>query len=512
MSGTGTLSRRWLLGGAGLAAAAGLAPAGALARPALAAGNRGLNALARGFGGRLILPGDPAYPMAALPNNARWSGVLPVAVALCADAADVQRCIAWVQDNRVPFAVRSGGHSYAGFSTTRGLLVDVRAMNGVTLDLKDGTATVQGGANNQDVAAALRATSFGIPSGRCPTVGASGLVLGGGWGFSATHSGLTCDSLLATDLVLADGTRRSVGDRDDADLFWAARGGGGGNFGVHTSFTFKLRDVGDITTFNLVWPPGRQVELLEALQAIQQANPRSLSTRTKARPLAAGPHPGRDGIIVETLGVHWGSERDLREIMAPAYAIARPRSERIYEQEYWRARDYLLTDDPNGLYEIRCNYVEHQLGGEALETMLGWMTRWPGGSLRQDNMGILFAMGGAVNDVAPDATAYPHRSSNYIFEMEANWGPMDSAEAVKAQRDWLRSYHQDMQRFVQPRSYVNFPNRELADWGHAYYAGNLPRLSQVKSRWDPGNLFQFAQSIPLAKLPAQPLPRLAARP
>lgn len=467
--------------------------------------------MARDFNGWLILPSNPAYPMTALPNNARRSGVMPVAVALCADMADVQRCITWVHDNRVPFAVRSGGHNYAGFSTTRGLLIDVRAMDGVSLDMKEGTATVQGGANNQDVATSLRAVPFGIPSGRCPTVGASGLVLGGGWGFSASHAGLTCDSLLATDLVLASGARRSINDRDDADLFWAVRGGGGGNFGVHTAFTFKLRDVGDVTTFNLAWPPGKQVELLTALQAIQQANPRSISTRTKARPAAAGPRPGRGDILVETLGLYWGNERDLRAILAPAYAIAQPRSAAIYEQEYWRARDYLLTDDPNGLYDIRCNYVEHQLGTDALENMLGWMTRWPGGSLRQDNMGILFAMGGAVNDVAPDATAYAHRTSNYIFEMEANWSPMDKPDAVKAQRDWLRSYYQDMQRFLQPRSYVNFPNRELPDWGRAYYADNLPRLSQVKSKWGPGNPFQFAQSIPPARQPAPSQPHLAAR-
>ncbi len=474
-----------------------MARGGTLARPQAHAGERGLQALAKDFSGRLILPGDPAYLMAALPNNARWSGVLPQAVAMCADAADVQRCMTWVGDNRARFAVRSGGHNYAGFSTTPGLLIDVKAMNAVRLNLRDGTATVAGGANNQDVATALRATSFGIPSGRCATVGAAGLVLGGGWGFSATHAGLTCDSLLATDLALADGTRLTANTRDADDVFWAARGGGGGNFGVHTAFTFKLRDVGDITTFNLVWPPGKQIELLTALQAVQQANPRSISTRTKARPDDAGARPGRDTLLVETLGVYWGRERTLREILAPVFAILRPQAQSIYEMDYWRARDYLLTDDPNGFYEIRCNYVEHQLGADALDAMLDWMTRWPGGSVRQDNMGILFAVGGAVNDVPPDATAYAHRTSNYIFEMEANWAPMDAPEVVQAQQDWLRSYWQDMQRFLQPRSYVNFPNRDLPDWGRAYYAGNLARLSQVKRKYDPGNLFQFAQSIPL---------------
>jgi hypothetical protein len=448
--------------------------------------------------GRLLLPGEEGFSLAAWPNNARWADVRPIAIALCADESDVQRCIAWVQDAGVPFAIRSGGHNYAGFSTTPGLLIDVKPMSGVRLDLANGTATVQGGANNETVASALRVAPFAIPAGRCPTVGTSGLVLGGGWGFAASHAGLTCDSLLATDVILADGSKRSISDDEYGDLFWAVRGGGGGNFGVHTSFTFKLRPVQDVTTFNLVWTPGKQVELMRALQSMQLTNPRAISTRTKARPIAAGPRPQRDQLLVETLGLFWGSEKQLRELLAPVYGVQPPRIENIYEMEYWRARDYLLTDDPTGLYDIRCNYVRQELGEDALDAMLGWMTRWPGGARRQDNMGILFATGGAVNDVKPDATAYVHRNANWIFEMEAAWSPLDRPAVVEAQLDWLSSYQADMQRFLLPQSYVNFPNRSLANWAGAYYGANLARLSHVKRKYDPGNLFSFSQSIPLA--------------
>ena len=175
-----------------------------------------------------------------------------------------------------------------------------------------------------------------------------------------------------------------------------------------------------------------------------------------------------------------------------------PQTADIYEMDYWRARDYLLTDDPNGMYDIRCSYVEKALGEDALENMLTWMTRWPGGALRQDNMGILFAIGGAVQDVKSDATAYVHRRSNYIYEMEASWSPIDKPDVVKRQREWLTDYYNDMQRFVQSESYVNFPNRDLKNWAHAYYGSNLPRLSQVKRKYDPHNVFKFAQSIPLS--------------
>ncbi|HEX8152599.1 MAG TPA: FAD-dependent oxidoreductase, partial [Thermoanaerobaculia bacterium] len=266
--------RRFLQTGALVtgAAAASLAPITVFARP-VAPSARLLKALGRDLRGRLILPGEQGFAMAAWPNNARFADVRPLAIAMCADDQDVRRCVTWARDQRVPFVIRSGGHNYAGFSTTPGLLIDVKPLSGVQVDLKNGLAIVQGGANNQDVASALRAYPFAVPSGRCPTVGTSGLVLGGGWGFAATHSGLTCDSLVATDSVLADGSKIPVSGKHD--LFWAVRGGGGGNFGVNTSFTFRLHEVRDVTTFNIVWPPGKQVELLTALQSIQLANPRS---------------------------------------------------------------------------------------------------------------------------------------------------------------------------------------------------------------------------------------------
>jgi len=459
---------------------------------------RGLAALQRDMDGRLLLPSDEGFPLMVAPNNARWGNVTPKAIALCASEADVQRCIRWATDYKEQFAIRSGGHSYAGFSTTSGLLLSVRYMKGVTMDLKNGTATIQGGVNNQDMADALRAVPYAIPSGRCPTVGASGLVLGGGWGFAASHKGLTCDSLLSTRAVMANASVINVSGAESDDLFWAIRGAGGGNFGVHTSFTFKLHEVGDVTTFNMVWPSGKQVELLEALQKLQIDNARTIATRSKARPNKKGAFPARSDLIVESLGVYWGKAEALRELMAPLLAILKPDVLEFREQSYWQARDYLVTDDPTGLYDMNSSYVGSTLGGEAIETMLNWMSRWPGGTLLQENMGILFAMGGAVKDIAVDGTAYPHRNSNFVFEQETMWSPLDRPDVVARQRDWLAQYYDAMQRYLQPRSYVNFPNRDMKDWANRYYGENLSRLSRVKQKYDPKNVFHFAQSVPLA--------------
>jgi hypothetical protein len=501
MADTPDLSRRRFLQTAALVAggtAVALTPVATLAaRPSP---TRGLTPVP-GLKGRWIRDGELGYALAAWPNNARWAGVRPLAIAMCADDEDVRKSIAWARANDKPFAIRSGGHSYAGFSTTNGLLIDVKPMNGVTVDWNKGTVVVQGGANNQDVANALRSRPLAVPSGRCPTVGTSGLVLGGGWGFAATHSGLTCDNLSATDVVLANGTKVTANATDNNDLFWAIRGGGGGNFGVHTSFTFNLVNVADVTTFNIVWPPGKQVELMTSLQKMQLDNAKTISTRTKVRPLQAGAKPKLDQLVVETLGLYWGKEKQLRDILADTFRIQQPdpATTDIYEMAYWRARDYLLTDDPVGIYDLKSSYVEKSLGEDALKTMLYWMTQWPGGSLRQDNMGILFAIGGAVKDKPSDATAYVHRNSNYIFEMETSWAPIDNDYVVQDQAEWLNQYYDSMQKYVQPESYVNFPNRELTSWAQKYYGSNLTRLSEVKSKYDLDDAFKFQQSIPPKK-------------
>jgi hypothetical protein len=325
------------------------------------------------------------------------------------------------------------------------------------------------------------------------------LVLGGGWGFSATHSGLTCDSLKQTRVVLADTqlvTAQANGETDD--LFWALRGGGGGNFGVNTSFTFQLHDVAsDVTIFNIVWPGQKQIEMMLALQQIQNSVGIQISTRTKMYPDQAGAKPRREQILVTTLGQFWGTKEQALEALAPALSLLKPISADIRQMPYWQARDYLMTDDPNGMYDLRSSYVAESMTEQGLETILEWMMKWPGGSLLPENMGILFAIGGQVRSVKTDATAYVHRNANYIFEMECSWSPIDSPTMVRAQQSWLAEYFLAMQAFVLPQSYVNFPNRELPHWASAYYGNNLARLSKIKRKYDPQQIFKFAQSIPI---------------
>ncbi len=460
------------------------------------ASDAALRALAGEMKGRLLFPADNAYDALVRPNNAVWSAAKPKAIALCTGPGDVQACLRYASDFGSEFAVRSGGHSYAGYSTTGGLLIHVGYMKGVQVDTNAGTATIQAGMNNQDLATGLRAYPLAIPSGRCPTVGASGLVLGGGWGFAATKAGLTCDSLLSTDVVLADGSIVQASANTEPDLHWAARGGGGGNFGVHTSFTFKLSSVGKLTTFNLKWAAGDAVDVMLALQKLQVDNAQTVGMRFKMLPERTGTSFTRDEIHAEALGVYWGPSSDLRQIFAELFALRPPRVSDLRDQDYWDARDYLVTDDPEGLYDLRSSYVE-EMSRQGLDAMVDWMTRWPGGNNLQENLGIFFAIGGKVRDLAPDASAYNHRTSNFIVQQEVSWSALDGDALRKDQSQWLSDYYAALQPFVQPRSYVNFPDRSMKDWAARYYGSNLARLSQVKAKYDPQNRFRFAQSIPL---------------
>jgi hypothetical protein len=280
------------------------------------------------------------------------------------------------------------------------------------------------------------------------------------------------------------------------DLFWALRGGGGGNFGVNTSFTFNLVDVkDDVTIFNIVWPAQKQVELLATLQDIQNKHAKEISTRTKAFPDSPGANPRRDQLRVTTLGQFFGPIERAREVLGSVLEMVTPIKADIRQMRYWQARDYLITDDPNGMYDLRSSYVAETLSTDGLDRMLDWMTKWPGGSLVQENMGILFAIGGKVRDKKPDDMAYVHRNANYIFEMEASWSPLDTPEIVDRQQDWLKQYFADMRDFVLPQSYVNFPNRDLPNWEHAYYGDHLKPLREIKTKYDRENLFNFPQSI-----------------
>ncbi len=263
------LTRRELLArGARFALAAGTVPFGGRIADLASARAAGIfQQLAGQLRGSVVLPGHARYNQARLVFDTRFDAIKPRAVVFCESLADVQRTVRWARRHSVRIVPRSGGHSYGGYSTTTGVVVDVSRLNWITLD-RHGHAVIGAGARLIDVYAHLAQFGRTVPGGSCPTVGIGGLTLGGGVGFASRKFGLTCDNLLEATVVLADGSAVVCNASRYPDLYWALRGGGGGNFGIVTRFVFRTHPIGQVAIYTLEWPWSDAKAVVEAWQQV----------------------------------------------------------------------------------------------------------------------------------------------------------------------------------------------------------------------------------------------------
>jgi hypothetical protein len=435
--------------------------------------------------------------VASVPYNKRYAAIRPGGVAMCEDDADVRAALCWARHYRVPFAARSGAHSYGGYSASRGLLISLARMNSVRVDRRSMTITVGAGTRIREFYAGLAGTGVAAPTGRCPSVGLTGLLLGGGFGFTSRHLGLTCDSLLETQVVTASGTVLRVSPRSHPDLFWACQGGGGGNFGINTRFTLRATRVGDVSVYRLEWPWRAAAAALDAMQALMDGAPDSLSCRVGLDVSGGGPATGgtpKRG--VSALGQYSGPSHELAELLSPVLAAAWPSVQVIEDRTYLAAAAALAGNVPFDRFASKSRFLDGPLPGAGIDTAIRWMERWPGSS-NPGGAGItLFAWGGAINRVAPTATAFIHRDAAFLMDSETTWTARDSPPVVSANLDWLAGLYHSLAPFGTAQAYQNFIDPALRDWKTAYYGANLPQLTAVKRRYDPDDAFRFAQSIP----------------
>ena len=450
--------------------------------------------LTRRVKGSVIRPGQPRYDRISLPFNHRYAGIHPAGVVLCADERDVRESVLWAREQDVSLAVRSGGHNYAGYSTTPGLLIDLRKLRKVDVDDRDHILSVEPGATNVDVYAGLQPHGVAISAGRCPTVALGGLVLGGGFGFSSRKLGLTSDSLLESRLVDADGELLTLSEEENADLFWAIRGAGGGNYGVSTHHRFRAQPVDDVTLYDISWPWDKGPEVLDALQGVIAAAPDEFSCRMGGG--ASGPPGGSPDLSFSALGQYFGPKQELEDLLSPALSAAAPSERLIAGRTFWQAKNYFFHNVPKGRFAVKSNYADEPLSREAIDVLFRSVEGWPGSS-NDDGAGFaIFAWGGAMNRPAPDATAFVHRDSLLLIAYDTAWAGSDSGATVDANLEWLAQLYEDLRPHVSASAYQNFIDPELEDWESAYYGANLERLVEVKAKRDPDDVFGFAQSIP----------------
>jgi FAD/FMN-containing dehydrogenase len=469
------VDRRQFLG-LGLGGAFGLAvPFDLLAAPTLS--KQAARALRSAVRGPVLFPRSPGYNGARLVYNTRYDGARPDAVVQPLDTRDVQAIVGWANRFGIRVVPRSGGHSYAGYSTTsNGVVFDLSRMRGIRV--ANGQAVVGAGAQLIDVYATLSSRGLLVPAGSCPSVGIAGLALGGGLGILGRRHGLTCDRLRAAQVVLADGRVVDCDEDHDEDLFWALRGAGLGTFGVVTSLTFETVPAPPTTVFELSWRFGEAARVVEAWQSWA---PGALEELAASLLITAG----GDEPTVSVFGALSGGERGAKALLdgVTAEVAVEPDEESYDHLPYHEAKRRLAergpADDEGRLYS-KSEFFRDRLPAETVDALVRALDeeRGPFESRELD----FTPWGGAYNRPAPDASAFPHRDARFLLKLS---GPPE----------WLSRAYDAARPHSTGGAYVNFPDPDLPDWETAYYGANYGRLQDVKARYDPDGVFTFPQAI-----------------
>jgi FAD/FMN-containing dehydrogenase len=456
--------------------------------------------------GSAIRPGGSGYATASRLYNPRYDATShPQAISACHSAAEVANAIRWAAGAGVPFAIRTGGHSYTAASTSTGLVIDVSGMSQVIVDTANQQARIQAGAHLATVYSALAARHVGIPAGSCATVGMAGLTLGGGIGVLSRGWGLTCDAVTEVDIVTADGTLRTASKNQNPDLFWALRGGGGGSFGAVTAFTVATRPAPSVTTFYFDWPWAAAHEVLDAWQHWMTTSDRALTTTCK---LLTDPGPGTQTPMIA--GTWIASPSALDGQLAPLLAkLPKPATRSVHTHSYASAMlleagcstapsanacvARALTPSKRQPFAATSAMLAEPLPADAIEAAVTRANQ----ALDVGTMvegGVSFdSLGGAVADVAGDATAFGHRDAIASMQYTATWrdggtpaGPFDA---------YVGDFRAALAPWTGTGAYVNYADATITDYGPAYWGANYARLQEVKTAVDPHNLFHFPQSV-----------------
>jgi hypothetical protein len=433
----------------------------------------------------LLRPGDAQFADYQKSFNTR-TALTPRLRALCKTASAVGIMVDWCRSNDLPFALRSGGHSYEGFSQSSSVVIDTRLLSAVTVDKTTKTATVGAGASLGQVYKAIAPPGLAFPGGSCPTVGVSGHVLGGGYGYLARPYGLACDNVLSIDLVNAQGQQVHADAQQNADVFWACRGGGGGSFGVVTGYRLRLFELPSVFTFNIKFsqlPVQRAAAIMKEWQAWAPHAPQSIDSN-----LVIAKDPG-GGIMLRCAGQSIGSSQELQRELK--FLSSTPPVRRAYldsityfagGQNGWNYPSYAMKG--------KSDYATSPLTDSGLSALMNEVNA---------NAGIYVicdSYGGTIANTASDATAFAHRNGTlYCLQYGSDWtNPGDTPQHLSE----MRACYAAMRPYVSGAAYVNYCDLDLADWQNAYWGQNLPRLKQIKSTVDPDNVFRHAQSVPPA--------------
>ncbi|WP_244928850.1 FAD-binding oxidoreductase [Nocardioides sp. W7] len=443
--------------------------------------------------GPVIGPDDAAYDEARLVRN----GMIdkrPAVIVRAANAGDVMIAVRFAADQGLTVAVRGGAHSVPGFGTCDdGVVVDLSAMRDVRVDPVTRTARVSGGATWGDLNAATYPFGLATTGGIISTTGVGGLTLGGGIGYLARGLGFSSDNLVAADVVTGDGSFHVASEKDDADLFWAIRGGGG-NFGVVTSFEFRLSPVKDIYGGPMFFELDRAADLFRLYREFIADAPEQFGgfpAYQIAPPLPFIPEE-RHGTTLALMVTCWAGDLDRgEEVLKPFRDLAPTVAELVGPMPYPALNSAFDDLYPSGLRHYwKANFVK-ELTDDAIAAHVEHGAQVP----EMTSTMHIYPINGACHRVAPDATAFAYRDANFATVIAGMWPDEKDDERNIA---WVRDYYDATAPLSEDGGYINFMAEDDQDRIGANYKGNYDRLRQVKRTYDPGNLFRHNQNIPPA--------------
>jgi FAD/FMN-containing dehydrogenase len=441
--------------------------------------------------GKVVLPDDQNY------EGVRkiWNAMIdrrPAIIVQCARADDVPYAIQFARQNGLEISIRGAGHNIAGNAVCEGgMMIDLSRMKNIRVDVARRRAHVEPGATLSDFDEAVQAHGLATPVGINSTTGISGLTLGGGFGWLTRKYGMTVDNLVSTDVITADGKKLRASENENADLFWAIRGGGG-NFGVVTQFEFKLHPVGpEILAGLIVFPLDQAKQVLRQYREFVESAPEELSVWVVLRQAPPLPFLPKEvyGKEVVVLAVFYAGEMaEGEKLIARLHRFGDAHGEHVGAQPYvqWqKAFDPLLSPGARNYWKSH-NFAE--LRDEALDTMIQFAHRLPSPECE-----IFIALiAGAANRVPEGAMAYGHRNAKFVLNVHGRWNEAAHDQTCIA---WARSFFKAAAPYASAGAYVNFMTEDETDRVATAYGVNYARLVQIKRQYDPDNVFHLNQNI-----------------
>jgi hypothetical protein len=446
--------------------------------------------LAPSFGGQLVGPDDAGYDEARTVYNAMIDR-RPALIARVAGPDDVARAVAFGREHGLLIAIRGGGHNGGGLGVVDdGLVIDLSLLKDVAVDAQTGTVRVGGGCTWAEVDRATQDYGLAVPCGIISTTGVGGLTLGGGLGHLTRMYGLSIDNLLGAEIVLANGERVTASADENPDLYWAIRGGGG-NFGVVTTFVFRGNPVGTVVAGPTFWPIEQSAEVMKAWGEFIPSAPRELNGFFAFHFVPPAPPFPEELHGRHVCGVVWnylGTEDDLAKLLAPMLAVGTPLMHGVQAMPFWTlngAFDGLYP--PGDQWYWRADFV-NELSDQAVERHAEWGEKLPTGKSTMH----MYPIDGAAHDVGAGDTAWGYRDAHWGSVMAGVDPDPANAEVI---RKWSVGYQEALHPYSAGGAYVNMMMDEGQERVKASYRGNYDRLARVKAAYDPDNVFRVNQNI-----------------